>query len=351
MSTLSVCLIAKNESEVIGRCLICATSFADEIIVVDTGSTDNTKEIAAKYTDKIFDFPWIDDFAAARNFSFSKATKDYVMWLDCDDIIDHEQQQRIVNYKKKLPEYECDTFMANYQVGAGQANAVTRIVRNGTAKWEGFVHEYLATRGNRIPLDFTITHGKPQNSIVRDTGRNLRIFERKLAEGVKFNTRDTLYYAKELYWNGHNEKSLEWFGKFFERPDKWIEDSIEATRIKADILGKLGRHEEMVEWLASAIVKYGMNNRLMYMCGLGLYNQKKYEAATMYFLSVVNGTGFDSEFFKDGNDYKFHSLVWLSCCFWYRGKKDIAKQFHEQAKAIKPNSPVVLNNDKFFNGV
>ena len=338
MSTLSVCLIAKNESEVIGRCLICATSFADEIIVVDTGSTDNTKEIAAKYTDKIFDFPWIDDFSAARNFSFSKATKDYVMWLDCDDIIDHEQQQRIVNYKKKLPEYGCDTFMANYKVGAGQSNAVTRIVRNGTAKWEGFVHEYLATSGNRIPLDFTITHGKTQNSIVRDTGRNLRIFEGKLDEGVKFNTRDTLYYAKELY-------------KFFERPDKWIEDSIEATRIKADILGKLGRHEEMVEWLASAIVKYGMNNRLMYMCGLGLYNQKKYEAATMYFLSVVNGTGFDSEFFKDGNDYKFHSLVWLSCCFWYRGKKDVAKQFHEQAKSMKPNSPVVLNNDKFFNGV
>ena len=350
MATISVCMIVKNEEAVLARCLDSLNGIADEIVIVDTGSTDRTKEIASLYTSRIYDFTWIHDFAAARNFSFSKATKDYVMWLDCDDIIDHEQQQRIVNFKKKLPEYECDTFMANYQVGAGQANSVTRIVRNGTAKWEGFVHEYLATRGNRIPLDFTITHGKPQNSIVRDTGRNLRIFERKLAEGVKFNTRDTLYYAKELYWNGHNEKALEWFGKFFDRPDRWIEDSIEASRIKADILGKLGRHEEMVEWLASAIVKYGMNNRLMYMCGLDLYQQKKYEAATMYFVSIVNGTGFDSEFFKDGNDYKFYSLVWLSCCFWYRGKKDIAKQFHEQAKTMKPNSSVVLNNDKFFNG-
>ena len=66
MSTLSVCIIAKNESEVIGRCLECVKSFADEIVVVDTGSTDNTKEIASKYTDKVFDFKWINDFSVLK---------------------------------------------------------------------------------------------------------------------------------------------------------------------------------------------------------------------------------------------------------------------------------------------
>ena len=95
MSTLSVCIIAKNESEVIGRCLSCVMNFADEIIVVDTGSSDNTKYIASTYTDKVYDFPWDDDFSAARNFSFSKATMDYIMWIDCDDVIDDENQKRI----------------------------------------------------------------------------------------------------------------------------------------------------------------------------------------------------------------------------------------------------------------
>ena len=70
MFTLSVCMIVKNEEAVLGRCLDCVRQFADEIIIVDTGSTDTTKEIANKYTDKVFDFEWCDDFSKARNFSF-----------------------------------------------------------------------------------------------------------------------------------------------------------------------------------------------------------------------------------------------------------------------------------------
>ena len=85
--TLSVCLIVKDEEEVLERCLSCLT-FADEIVVVDTGSRDDTRKIAARFTDKIYDFAWRDDFAAARNYAFSKATKDLVMWLDADDVID-----------------------------------------------------------------------------------------------------------------------------------------------------------------------------------------------------------------------------------------------------------------------
>ncbi len=63
-------MIVKNEEKVLGRVLESAKKFADEIIIVDTGSTDKTKDIARKYTDKIYDFKWIDDFAAARNYSF-----------------------------------------------------------------------------------------------------------------------------------------------------------------------------------------------------------------------------------------------------------------------------------------
>lgn len=283
MSTLSVCIIAKNESEVIGRCLDCVKSFADEIVVVDTGSTDNTKEIASKFTDKVFDFKWINDFSAARNFSFSKATMDYVMWLDCDDIIDEDNQKVIYLLKDALPSFDCDTFMAKYDVGGSMTTMVTRIVKNGSCKWEGFVHEYLASTSKRINLDFTITHSKPQSSVERDSGRNLRIFQQKLKEGVQFSTRDILYYAKELYWNGDNENANIWFNTFFNQTNAWIEDCIEASRMKADILEKLGRVDEMIAFLTQAIVKFGMNNRLLYMCGLALYHEKKYREATMYF--------------------------------------------------------------------
>jgi glycosyltransferase involved in cell wall biosynthesis len=66
-------MIVKNEESVLGRCLDSVKDIVDEIIIVDTGSSDKTKEIAAKYTNRIYDFEWIDDFSVARNFSFEKA--------------------------------------------------------------------------------------------------------------------------------------------------------------------------------------------------------------------------------------------------------------------------------------
>jgi glycosyltransferase involved in cell wall biosynthesis len=351
MSTLSVCIIAKNESEVIGRCLDCVKSFADEIVVVDTGSTDNTKEIASKYTDKVFDFEWIDDFAAARNFSFSKATKDYVMWLDCDDIIDEDNQRAILGCKQTLSTLGCDTFLARYYIGQSTTTTVTRIIKRGSCQWVGFVHEYLASTTRRYTLDFTIRHGKPASSVERDSGRNLRIFMKKMAENVEFSTRDILYFAKELYWNGKYRPALRWFNKFLNQSDAWIEDCIEASRMKADIIGHIGKAEDMIDFLARSIVKYGMNTRLLYNCGLALYNAKKYKEATMYFLAIVNGLGINSQYFIDTTDYTFLSLIWLSCCYWYSGDKLTGKRFHELAKAIRPNSPTIQTNEKFFGGV
>ena len=77
MAGLSVSMIVKNESENLAEALASFAPFADEIIVVDTGSSDNTKEIAAQFTSKVYDFDWIDDFSAARNFAMSKAAKSY----------------------------------------------------------------------------------------------------------------------------------------------------------------------------------------------------------------------------------------------------------------------------------
>ena len=80
-------MIVKNEEKFLQRCLDSVD--VDEIIVVDTGSTDKTKEIARNYTGKVYDFKWVDDFSKARNFSISKATKEWILVLDADEVIDN----------------------------------------------------------------------------------------------------------------------------------------------------------------------------------------------------------------------------------------------------------------------
>jgi glycosyltransferase involved in cell wall biosynthesis len=87
-ATVSVCLIVKNEEAVLKRCLDSLKDIADEYVIVDTGSDDSTKEIASAYTDRIYDLEWTDDFAAARNYAFSKCSCDYIYSADADEMLD-----------------------------------------------------------------------------------------------------------------------------------------------------------------------------------------------------------------------------------------------------------------------
>ena len=95
MPTISLCLITKNEEQFIEDCLASVKDFVTEIIVVDTGSSDKTKEIARKFTDKIVDFTWCDDFSAPRNEALKHATGDWILVLDADEILPAESKAKI----------------------------------------------------------------------------------------------------------------------------------------------------------------------------------------------------------------------------------------------------------------
>ena len=87
MISISLCMIVKNEEAVLARCLDSVADLVDEVVIVDTGSTDRTREIAAKYTDRIFDFKWVHDFSAARNYAFSLASCEYIYSADADEVL------------------------------------------------------------------------------------------------------------------------------------------------------------------------------------------------------------------------------------------------------------------------
>lgn len=103
-------MIVKNEEEVLARCLSGTKDIFDEIVIVDTGSADHTREIAERFADTVAEFRWRDDFSAARDYSFSLSHTDYIMWMDADDVIAPEDRAALIRLKSEL-DGETDIYM------------------------------------------------------------------------------------------------------------------------------------------------------------------------------------------------------------------------------------------------
>lgn len=103
ISSLSVCLIVKNEEQYLEDCLLSVKDVADQIILLDTGSTDRTVEIATSLGAEIHQFEWCDDFAAARNESIRHADSDWIMWLDADERLPESEQSKLKQLLKPSP--------------------------------------------------------------------------------------------------------------------------------------------------------------------------------------------------------------------------------------------------------
>jgi glycosyltransferase involved in cell wall biosynthesis len=212
-------MIVKDEEKTLSRCLDGFKTIADEIIIVDTGSADETKRIAGKYTDKIYDFVWADDFSAARNFSYSKATGDYIMWCDADDVLTEENAEKLQELKRTLT---ADTVMMKYISGNLSFYRERITKRSKNFVWREPVHEHLEYCGDIIKSDIEIVHLQEYKAERGD--RNLKIYEKQKT----LSARGLYYYARELFYKKRFKKSILIFNKFLRRPDGWVEDRINA---------------------------------------------------------------------------------------------------------------------------
>lgn len=181
---ISLCMIVRNEEKHLPGCLNSVKGLADEIIIVDTGSTDRTKEIAAGFGAKVYDFPWCDDFSAARNESLKQATKDWILILDADEIIaqeDFTQIRQAVNaweiagFRILTRNYSYESSASGWQPVGGQSlyaksfpgwfpSLKVRLFQNQKEfLFEGEIHEMvdqsIASQGGTIaPLPFPVHH-------------------------------------------------------------------------------------------------------------------------------------------------------------------------------------------------
>lgn len=350
--TLAVTMIVKNESAVLARALDGAKSIADEIIVVDTGSTDDTRDIARRYTDKVYGRDWNGDFSAARNFALSQVTTDYWLWLDADDIVPERTAKGIARIMKAID--GADIVMLPYIVSVNSAGKPDfsyyreRIVKNRSDYfWRGRVHEAIDLHGKIIYKPFPIFHGKPQN---RSAGtRNLDIYNAMLADGDVLSPRELYYYARELFYNGHIQKAEREFAAFIAEPNGFYVNKIDACVLRARCLFSLGNKREARECAASAFVFGPPTAELCCLLGELYFDISDYRTSAFWYKTALAAKpdATSGEFVK--TDFStIVPLIWLAVCYVRLGDTDRAFAYHKRAAKISPTHPSVIANTEYF---
>ncbi len=186
-------MIVKNEEHNLPACLGSIRDLVDEMIVVDTGSTDRTREIAARFGARVHDFAWVDDFSAARNESKRLATGEWIFWLDADEHLDEENRQKLRVLFAGLKD-ENAAFVVKLHSPKSNGSAVrvnyVRIFRNHPLVcWENRIHEQIMPSLQRLGAklhwtEVVIEHSGYQDQSVLDVKwqRNLALLEREVQE-------------------------------------------------------------------------------------------------------------------------------------------------------------------------
>ncbi len=264
---LSLCMIVKDEEQNIGECLKSAQGLADEIIITDTGSTDKTIEIAQSYGAKIEHIEWNKDFSAARNYSISKATSRWIIWLDADDRL---PQKTVVELRKKLSqEIPNKVFSLVVCNSANEGKTGTKFSQirvfpnNPKISFEGKIHEQILPSVRKLKLIeerlllevFHTGYADPALLKEKQT-RNLALFNEEYPDPMKMNPNAMYHYAVSYEIIEDYENALVWFKNAMEKAKKEHYDDFFEILIPqsiAGILERLGKTDEAMDYLNSSL--------------------------------------------------------------------------------------------------
>lgn len=298
---ISLCMIVKNEEKNIANCLNSVKDIIDEIIIVDTGSSDKTKEIVSKFTKNIYDYKWQNDFGSARNYSLSKASNDWILVLDGDENIVGYDKESVLNFIKLSSVDSIGRIkIFNKSDSQGEVKTyierVNRLFNKKYYKYEGIVHEQLVPINNligkMIPIDIEVEHIGYTSEIINSTNkieRNITLLKEMLLKAPK-DIYILYQLGKTYYMSGEYKKACNYFKEATELLDEdvflleYIEDLIESYGY---CLINLGKYQE-----ALYIEKYEKyyNNEVdfMFLKALIYMNNSKFKESAEIFLKCLD---------------------------------------------------------------
>ena len=334
MITISVCMIVKNEEKILARCISSLLKIADEIVIVDTGSTDGTKEVASKYTKNIYDFEWIDDFSAARNFAFSKATKDYVYMADADEVIDEQNIERFLTLKNKMDDrIELVQMYYDNQLEKGTVYNFNKEYRPKLYKrvrqfvFEDPIHESVRLDPVIYNSDIAIIHMPEECHAKRD----FKNYYKAIARGEKLSKKLFGMFAKELWIAGDDEDFLKAKAYFTKRVKTEILDE-ESLKSAQCVLARCAVIEQdydtffsyclhnIADGKASAEICYELGN---------YYKEKgNVEEASMWFYNAAYEAESQCNIHYSGDYPRFA----LATCLELLGDSETAEKVRQEAQ-------------------
>lgn len=337
MATISVCMIVKNEEEQLGECLKSLVPIADEIIVVDTGSTDRTKEVAALFTDKIFDFKWIDDFSAARNFAFSKAKMDYIYTADADEVIDATNIRLFSDMKRALlPEIE---IVQMYYLNMMETNTAYNSKRElrpklfkrlRTFEWINPVHETVRLEPIIYNSEIEIMHLAKGSHASRD----FATFQKALGKGMRLDKTLHSMYAKELFIAGEVEDFATAEGFFLNScrdETRSVDEKREAACVLARGYRLNGRTSDFFKLALREAATYPSSE----MCaeiGEYFFSEGDFSEALCWYNDAIFETEAIISIYVKGKD----SLNRLADCYENIGDSEKAEEYRKSANEWEP---------------
>jgi glycosyltransferase involved in cell wall biosynthesis len=354
--TLSLAMIVKDEEQVIGRVLDCARNFCDELVVVDTGSTDRTVEIAQSFGAKVFYFDWIDDFAAARNFSFAQCTGEWVIWLDADDVVPEDAQVKIRDLKAENIDPGVDTVACSYQIAfAADGKCITsvpreRIIRRSSqGRWESPIHESFVQPQQSYyinRLDICIEHRKPDVYVERSSDRNLKMLDRLLQKGDR-SARMLYFYGRELRVHQRPEEALQAFREHVETNPENDAYRYQALQTMQQICMELNREDEALSWGMQAIQSNSGRAEAYVELGVLHYRRRQFAQAIPLLMAATVCQKPTSGLVAEA-DYSWRPWHYLSLC--YEGLGDFSKAIEAALKAYPdiPDKAVIRDNIRLF---
>lgn len=338
---LSCCMIVRDEEKTLPRCLASIEGLWDELVIVDTGSVDETVKIATYSTKNVFFYPWKDDFSAARNEAFSRAHGEYLMWLDADDVLEKKDFSALRDF---LARETPDVVFCPYLSG-GLSYERERIVRRERGfRFVGRVHEAIPPRGKIVRYPLSVRHLGDGRAHGR---RNLDIYL-KWAEEEPLSPRDLFYYGRELFYHRHYTEACAVLENML-AGDGWYVNKIAACETLSQCYDALGRGDDALRALFSSFL-FG-EPRGYILCGIGkiFFRGGRYREAAFWYENALLCRDHAAEGdFEEPAARGITPLLQLVVCYWRLGEREKAYLCHKKAETLAPAHPSVIFNRQFF---